>query len=83
MNINARHIIGNYCALLHLRNHSFQAIILLDDKEVVASQVNSALRRNRSGSSREEVIVGAAFLRPEARERNKWTIEAPQNPKGG
>lgn len=36
-----------------------------------------------SGSSREEVIVGAAFLRPEARERNKWTIEAPQNPKGG
>jgi len=36
-----------------------------------------------SWNSREEVIVGAAFLRPEARERNKWTIEAPQNPKGG
>jgi len=36
-----------------------------------------------SGNSGEEVIVGAAFLRPEARERNKWTIEAPQNPKDG
>lgn len=79
MHVTLLEIIARY----YIRNHSFQAIILLDDKEVVASQVNSALRRNRSGNSKEEVIVGAAFLRPEARERNKWTIEAPQNPKGG
>lgn len=63
----------------YLRYHSFYAIISFNDKKVV----NTVLQRNHSGNSGEEVIVGAAFLRPEARERNKWTIEAPQNPKGG